>query len=221
MVRKLINGIFLVWIILILSGCSSSSSPDTLTSASSKRYRTNEIQDYQGTNLDPSIGPRDNSIKGIQDVDIESYRLSITGLVVTPQELTYDQVLELDAYERLITLHCVEGWEATILWKGVLLEDVMDLAGIQASANTVIFHSVDGYTTSLPLEQILSRQLIMAYGSNGLELPAEMGYPFIIVAEDKLGYKWARWVSGIELSDDPEYRGYWESNGYSNDANIK
>jgi DMSO/TMAO reductase YedYZ molybdopterin-dependent catalytic subunit len=47
-----------------------------------------------------------------------------------------------------------------------------------------------------------------------------MGYPFIVVAEEKLGYKWARWVTRIELSEDPDYQGYWEQRGYDNTADI-
>lgn len=62
---------------------------------------------------------------------------------------------------------------------------------------------------------------MLAYQSNGLPLPAEMGYPFIVVAEDKWGYKWARWVDWIELSDDPNYRGYWEQLGYSNEGDLE
>jgi DMSO/TMAO reductase YedYZ molybdopterin-dependent catalytic subunit len=194
--------------------------PDIVSQATMERFRVNEIKEYQGANLDPAIGPRDNSIKGVQNVDIDSYRLKISGLVNTPKEIAYSDVRQLDVYERKITLYCVEGWNATILWKGALLKDIMDLAGVKSSANTVIFHSVDGYTTSLPLDTILSNQLIMAYGANGLDLPPEMGFPFIVVAEDKLGYKWARWVSEIELSDDPSYLGYWEKRGYNNDATI-
>lgn len=194
--------------------------PDVVSQATMDRYQENEIKEYQGANLDPAIGPRDNSIKGIQYVDIDGYRLKITGLVTQQKELTYEEVLSLDAYQRKITLHCVEGWDATILWKGALLKDIMDLAGIKSEANTIIFHSVDGYTTSLPLETILSKELILAYDANGLALPPQLGYPFMVVAEDKLGYKWARWVNEIEVSDDPSYLGYWEQRGYNNDATV-
>lgn len=194
--------------------------PDVVSKATMDRYQENEIREYQGANLDPAIGPRDNSIKGIQYVEIDSYRLKITGLVEEQIKLAYEEVLSLDSYERKITLYCVEGWDATVLWKGVLLKDIMDLAGIKPGANTVIFHSVDGYTTSLPLETILSKELILAYDANGLPLPAQLGYPFMVVAEDKLGYKWARWVNEIEVSDDPSYLGYWEQRGYNNDATV-
>lgn len=196
------------------------SSADIVSSATLSRYREGEVKEYEGARLDPAIGPGDNSISGVQHVDIGTYRLKIDGLVNSPVELTYDDVIRLDAYERKITLHCVEGWDAAILWKGVLLKDLIDLAGAKTEADTVIFHSVDGYTTSLPLDTIITNQLIMAYGANGLDLPDEIGYPFIIVAENKLGYKWARWVSEIELSNDPSYLGYWEQRGYPNSAEI-
>lgn len=217
---RFILALIITSFLLIGSGCTNDSDVDGRSSATEDRFRENEIMEYQGANLDPAIGPRDNSIKGVQYVNIEDYALSVSGLVDTPVELNYSDVLELDHYQRLITLHCVEGWDATILWEGVLLEDIMNLANIDQEANTVIFHSVDGYTTSLPLEQIVSNQLILAYSSNGLDLPPEMGYPFIVVAEDKFGYKWARWVTEIELSDNPSYLGYWEQRGYSNDADL-
>lgn len=207
-------------VLLINDYVKKNPKPDIVSKATVDRFQVNEIKEYQGANLDPAIGPRDNSIKGIQNVDMGTYRLKITGLVNKPKELTYLDVKKLDAYERKITLYCVEGWDATILWKGALLKDIMDIAGIKTQANTVIFHSVDGYTTSLPLDTIVSKQLILAYAANGLNLPPELGFPFMVVAEDKLGYKWARWVSEIELSDDPSYLGYWEKRGYNNDATI-
>ncbi len=126
----------------------------------------------------------------------------------------------MQPYEKLITLHCVEGWDATILWKGVLLEDLIDLAGAAGEADTVIFHCVDGYTTFIPLDTIIEKQIILAYSSNGITLPAALGFPFIVVAEDKLGYKWARWVSEIELSKGTQSSGYWENRGYDPDADV-
>lgn len=216
----------LLVLLLLLSGCTAqvaSQVPvvaDVVSAATQKRYRENEITGYQGVRLDPAIGPRDNSIKGIQQVDIKTYTLSINGLVDKQVSLTYDQVRALDPYKRLITLHCVEGWDATILWEGVLVDELITMAGAKPEAVTVIFGSVDGYTTSLPLQTIRDKALILAYSANGLDLPPAMGYPFILVAEDKLGYKWGRWVNSITLSDDANYKGFWEQAGYSNDADI-
>jgi DMSO/TMAO reductase YedYZ molybdopterin-dependent catalytic subunit len=193
---------------------------DTVSKATQSRYSELEIQDYMGVKLDPSVGPRDNSISGIPEVDINVYQLKITGLVKNQVLLDYDDVLDLMVYEKLITLHCVEGWDATILWKGAMLSEIIGLAGADESADTVIFHCVDGYTTALPLKTVVDKNMILAYSSNSTTLPPSLGYPFIVVAEDKLGYKWARWVNEIELSDDKDYEGYWERNGYDNDADI-
>ena len=63
---------------------------------------------------------------------------------------------------------------------------------------SVIFHCVDDYTTSMPLTAILERGLLMVCKSIGIQLPAALGYPFIVLAEHKLGDQWARWVIGLE-----------------------
>jgi DMSO/TMAO reductase YedYZ molybdopterin-dependent catalytic subunit len=110
--------------------------------------------------------------------------------------------------------------QATVLWEGVRITDLLAEAGINDEANTVIFHCVDGYTTALPLATVQDKAMLLAYSANGVVLPASMGFPFIVVAEDKLGYKWARWATEIELSSDENYKGYWERRGYENDATV-
>lgn len=216
-----IGKMFILIIMFILTACSVNPEVDVHTDATLSRFRSLEIQEYEGKLLDPAIGPRDNSITGVQEIDINKYQLKITGLVNNEISLSYQDVLEMTSYQRLITLYCVEGWDATILWEGVLLTDLIDLGEAKSTANTVIFHAEDGYTTSLPYAVIKDRQLILAYKANGIALPNEMGYPFIVVAENKLGYKWARWVTEIELSSEDTYKGYWESLGYDNDAEVE
>jgi DMSO/TMAO reductase YedYZ molybdopterin-dependent catalytic subunit len=114
----------------------------------------------------------------------------------------------------------VEGWSVTILWEGILVKDLIARSGPLADAKVVIFHAFDGYTSSLPLEYIVDNNIIMAHKMNDIILPPERGFPFQLVAESKWGYKWIKWVTEIELSDDVYYQGYWESRGYSNDADL-
>jgi DMSO/TMAO reductase YedYZ molybdopterin-dependent catalytic subunit len=114
----------------------------------------------------------------------------------------------------------VEGWDVTILWEGVLLKDLFNETGIKPETNTVIFYAYDGYSTSLPLDFILKNNILLAYKMNGYTLLPERGFPFQLVAESKLGYKWIKWVTAIELSSNESYKGYWESRGYSNEADI-
>lgn len=212
-------------LVLLLSACSlegilSDKEDDTVSAATMARYRENEMMEFNGIQLDPAIGPRDNSISGIQEVDINSYSLKIDGLVENEMSYSYEQILEMDPVEIVYTIYCVEGWDATFLWKGVLIEDILSESNVDDKAKTVIFHAVDGYTTSLPLDVIIDKKIMMAYYANGLPIPSSLGYPFILVAYDKWGYKWARWINRLELSSDTNYKGYWESRGYSVDGNI-
>ena len=181
-----------------------------------------EINEYKGQKLSSIDDFRENSIKGPQRINEENYELIITGLVNNTVVYTYDDVVnDHKHYEKVVTLHCVEGWEVAILWEGVLVKDLMEEAGIDSAAKVVVFYASDGYSTSLPLDYIIDNDIIMALKMNGVVLPPERGFPFQLVAESKLGYKWIKWITKIELSDDVNYRGYWESRGFSNEADWK
>jgi DMSO/TMAO reductase YedYZ molybdopterin-dependent catalytic subunit len=180
-----------------------------------------EIRTYQGQDLSSINDFRENSIAGPQHIDIAAYNLTVTGLTSRTVVYSYDQILaKYPHYSKVVTLHCVEGWDATILWEGVLVRDIIADAGPDPRANTVILTAHDGYTTSFPLTYFTGQDIIMAYRMNNVTLPAERGYPFQLVAEDKWGYKWIKWIEKIELSDDPDYRGYWEQRGYSNTGDV-
>lgn len=180
-----------------------------------------EIKNYQGENLSSVSDIRENSIKGPQYIDINNYKLKIDGLVNNQLSFTYDQVLAHDKYSKVITLNCVEGWSVKILWEGILIKDLLNEAGLKPEGNTIIFHAYDGYTSSLPLSFILDNNILLAYKMNGVTIPAERGYPFHVVAEDKWGYKWVKWVTEIEVSNDPNFKGYWEHSGYNQNGDLK
>ncbi len=180
-----------------------------------------EIREYEGQRLSSIDDFRENSIKGPQFIDNESYRLVVTGLVGNEIEYTYDDVIaNHQLFEKVVTLHCVEGWEVTILWEGFLVKDLIEAAGVDSGDKVVIFYAYDGYSTSLPLDYIINNDILMAYKMNGVVLPPERGFPFQLVAESKYGYKWIKWITEIRLSDNVDYRGYWESRGFSNDADL-
>ena len=180
-----------------------------------------EIREYRGQKLSSIDDFRENSIKGPQFVDKESYKLVVTGVVQHEIEYTYDDIVKnQQPYKKVVTLHCVEGWDVTVLWEGVLVKDLVEEAGIHPTAEVVIFYAYDGYSTSLPLDFVVDNNILMAYKMNGVVLPPERGFPFQLVAESKYGYKWIKWIAEIELSDNEDYRGYWESRGFSNNADL-
>lgn len=181
-----------------------------------------EIREYEGQDLS-SIGDfSENSIRGPQQVNASTYRLTLTGLVNKTLEYSYDDVVNgFQKWQKVITLHCVEGWSVKILWEGFLLKDLLNETKIDPNATIVIFYAYDGYSTSLPLDYIVENNILIAYKMNGLTLPPERGFPFQLVAESKYGYKWIKWITKIELSDNEAYRGFWESRGWSNEADIR
>ena len=180
-----------------------------------------EIREYQGQNLSSISDVKENAIKGTQYSNASTYRLTITGLVNQTEEYTYDQILnEFQKYQKVVTLHCVEGWSVKILWEGFLVNDLLKEAGVKPNAVAAIFYASDGYSTSLPLDYMTSNNIIIAYKMNGITIPPERGFPFQLVAESQYGYKWIKWITKIELTDNPDYLGYWEKRGYPNNATI-
>jgi DMSO/TMAO reductase YedYZ molybdopterin-dependent catalytic subunit len=221
--RRRVGGILSLLIIsavlIAAIGCGGNNMDEKIDKPSD--LKPVEVREYQGEKLSSIDEFRENSIKGPQQVDKESYRLHVTGLVTNAGEYTYDEVINsFKHYNKVVTLDCVEGWSVKILWEGLLLKDLLDKAVPSQDARVVIFHAYDGYTTSLPLDYIIDNDLILAYKMNDVTLPSERGFPFQLVAESKWGYKWIKWVTKIELSDDVDYKGYWESRGYSNNADL-
>jgi DMSO/TMAO reductase YedYZ molybdopterin-dependent catalytic subunit len=205
--------IIIILLVLIgsLSGCLQQS----------VKIQGTELRNYQGESLNSIQDFQENSIKGPQYVNISTYRLSVTGLVQNPTNYTYDQLIEsFQSYKKVLILNCVEGWSVKILWEGIQLRDILNETGLLPSANTIVLKAVDGYTTSFPLDYIINQSIMLSYKMNNVTIPPERGYPFQLAAEGKWGYKWIKWVTDIDITNDPSYRGYWESRGYSNNGNL-
>ena len=212
-IKKVIIAILALVITLSVAITGCSSKPIELPSV--------EVREYQDEKLSSVNDFRENSIKGPQQVDIETYRLKVSGLVPNPKEYTYDDVIKNhQSYKKVLTLDCVEGWSVTILWEGVLVKDLIEEAKALPEAKVIIFHAYDGYTTSHPLDYVLNNNILMAYKMNDITIPPERGFPFHLVAESKWGYKWIKWITKIELSSDTNYKGFWESRGYNNNGDL-
>jgi DMSO/TMAO reductase YedYZ molybdopterin-dependent catalytic subunit len=211
--------IFLICIVMlavsILTACGRMTSSPTPSAEI-------EATEYLGQNLTPISEQYNNAIAGLQVIDRSSYRLIVDGAVDYPLSLTYDQLLQFAQESRLTDLNCVEGWKFAAKWTGPQLNSIFAAARVKPAAVLAIFHTTDsdrGFT-SLELGYIRDKNIIVALKLNDITLPADRGFPFQVVAEGKYGYKWAKWVDRIELSDSPRYWGYWEGEGYNNNADI-
>lgn len=226
LVYSLAASMLFAFVLTAATGCSnsqpaSSSAPPPETAvATSTTLPSVEIKSYMGKRLDPVASEPENAINGIQYIKVATYRLKVDGDVSRPLSLTYSQVTNMPAYKQVTTLNCVEGWSVTYLWQGVRLGDLLERAGYDASATVVIFKCSDGYSTSLPLDYILKNNILLGYKINGVTMSAAAGFPFQVVAEDKYGYKWAKWITEIDVSGDTSFRGYWEQRGYGNTATV-
>jgi DMSO/TMAO reductase YedYZ molybdopterin-dependent catalytic subunit len=202
---------------------SSSTTPFSPTSTSTTPV-TSEVEatEFQGVKLTPINDQNNNALAGTQQIDKDTYTLTIDGLVDHPLTLSYSDLQAYPQISQLMDLNCVEGWDFTAKWTGPYLSAIFADAVVQSGAKIAIFYTTDdpnGYT-SLDLSYINDNNIIIALKDNDITLPADRGFPFQVVAQSKFGYKWAKWVTRIELSSNTNFRGYWESNGYNNNADI-
>jgi DMSO/TMAO reductase YedYZ molybdopterin-dependent catalytic subunit len=188
---------------------------------SPKTLYPTEIRQYQGQNLSSINNVYENAIKGTQNINQTTYELTVTGLVNKTIQSSYDEVVNNhQSYQKVVTIYCVEGWNAKILWEGILVKDLLQEAGVSQNASVIIFHASDGYTTALPMDYIIQNNIMIAYKMNGVTLTPQIGWPFMLVSESQYGYKWIKWITEIEASNNTNYLGYWESRGYPNDATL-
>lgn len=152
-------------------------------------------------------------------IDPDFWLLEVGGLVENPLNLTYDNITDFPVTSDVVTLKCVDGPTGTANWTGVRLRAILELAGIEENATEVVFYGADGYTSSLSIDDATSPDVLLAYEMNGETLPEDHGYPVRLVVPGKYGYKWVKWITEIEVID-YDYKGYWESRGWDDEADI-
>lgn len=212
---------------------SATSPPTSSSTATSQPTQSpylfpGEVTNYQNQSLTPVsayinliTAHPDVAIAGTQHVDQATYHLAITGMVNNPTNYTYDEVVDnFNSTLQVATLPCVEGWSATLLWQGVPISDLLQQPGVGPNATTLIFLAADGYTTSLPLSYVTENNIMIAYKMNNVTLTPQTGFPFFLVAKNQYGYKWIEWLTEINVSNDSNYLGFWESRGYPNNATV-
>ena len=161
------------------------------------------LQSIKGTNYDPRLVA-------------DSWRLVVDGLVDQPNRgWTYADITALPMNRQVLTMQCIGNWIGGPLvgnaeWGGTPLSEVLGLAGIKSGAIRVKFYSVDGYTTSIPLERALRDEVILAWEMNGEPLPSKHGFPLRLINPGHYGQKMPKWITRIELIDEV-HLGHWES----------
>ncbi|MCJ7780074.1 MAG: molybdopterin-dependent oxidoreductase [Acidimicrobiia bacterium] len=161
-------------------------------------------------------------------VDPDGWTLTIKGMVAREVVLTYSDIAAMPLVERYVTLACVSNTVGgdlvgNALWTGLLLKDLLDMAGVERGADQIVARSIDGWTAGFPTELALDgRDALLAIGMNRDVLPAEHGFPARLVVPGLYGYVSAtKWISEIELTTWAGFDGYWVPRGWSKEAPIK
>lgn len=155
----------------------------------------------------------------IPNININNWNLTIDGHVNNNLIFTYSNFTSQPSQEVLATLQCVDGPFDTALWKGVPIKDLLNLAEVKTGAVDVVFYGADAYSSSLTIEEVSAGDVLLVYEMNHELLPVDQGFPVRLIAPNHQGYKWVKWVVRVEIVN-YDYIGYWESQGWSDDASI-
>ncbi|MGA8892346.1 MAG: molybdopterin-dependent oxidoreductase [Anaeromyxobacteraceae bacterium] len=174
----------------------------------------------------PQVPPRQNVLSTWPVLDCadqpvvstDRWELRIEGEVEEPVRLHWADFLGLPQAEDVSDFHCVTGWSRLDMrWEGVRFETLAALVRPTLGATHVMFHSYDGYSTNLPLEEALKPDVLLAHRVDGEPLSTEHGGPVRVVTPQLWAWKGAKWVRRVEFMPH-DRRGYWEIRGYSNTA---
>lgn len=139
--------------------------------------------------------------EGIVEIDIETWRLHVTGAVTNPIALTYPNLLALKRQSITETLDCTSGWYSLQEWQGISLWDFLQQAGVDGQVAGVKLVSATGYQHSYPA--IEARTILLATHVTGEVLDPRHGFPLRAVVPGRRGWFWVKWLSRIELLDNP------------------
>lgn len=165
----------------------------------------------------------------VPQIDPSTWRLVIDGMVDKKIELSFDDLVARGLDEYSVTLTCVSnevggGLVGNAIWQGVLVRDLLKMAGPSADADMVLSRSTDGFTASTPLETLTGTDVdaILAVTMNGEPLPVEHGFPVRMVVPGLYGYVSAtKWLTQLTVTRFDKDEAYWTPRGYSEKAPIK
>ncbi len=135
-------------------------------------------------------------------VALDQWRLEVAGRVKHPMQLTYAEFLELPATEENVLLICPGIFTIHAAWKGVPVREIMKRTGRQDGASHVTLHGSRGpyeKVEAFTLAEVDSGRVFLAYGVNGRTLPQRHGFPLRVVAADRFGSDWVKFVYKLEV----------------------
>lgn len=185
------------------------------------------------TDISPIVTPnpdfyRIDTAIVVPSVDVNDWKLSVSGMVDRPYEMTFAELIGIGLVETPVTLSCVSNKVGghlvdNAVWRGVPLADVLNRAGVQRGATQIVGRSVDNWNSGFPTELAFDgRTALVAVAMNGEPLPREHGFPARLVIAGLYGYVSAtKWLEEIRLTTWEGFDSYWVPRGWAKRGPIK
>ena len=152
------------------------------------------------------------------DFDLASWDLQVFGEVEDGLRLSWDELMALPQTEVVVDIHCVTRWsKLDTAWRGVRVRDLLERTRVKPSASFLMAYSDGGYTTNLPLAAVMDDEVLLAHTYDGKPLAHEHGGPLRLLVPKRYFWKSAKFLRRLELMSE-DRMGFWELNGYHNDA---
>jgi DMSO/TMAO reductase YedYZ molybdopterin-dependent catalytic subunit len=154
------------------------------------------------------------SAEATPSIDTEDWTFTVDGLVDTPTSWTWDEIHALAPGRYEGAIHCVTTWSKfDMTFDGVSIDTLLEITGLQDDAAYVMARSHTGYTTNLPIEDVVDGQAWVVWDADGSPLDDVHGGPARLLVPHLYFWKSAKWVSGLKFMAEDE-QGFWERNGY-------
>ncbi|MDO8661526.1 MAG: molybdopterin-dependent oxidoreductase, partial [Candidatus Woesearchaeota archaeon] len=153
---------------------------------------------------------------GVQpEMDLNSWKLKITGLIEKPCELSLAELRALGTQEFVQDFHCVTSWsKLDVHWTGVSMKKLLDYVKPAQNWKHLIQYGADGYSTNVPREDVEKDTVFLAFALNGKPIPKEHGYVRLIIPQ-LYAWKTSKFLTQLEFSS-KDKPGFWEVRGYHN-----
>jgi DMSO/TMAO reductase YedYZ molybdopterin-dependent catalytic subunit len=229
--RGLLRGTLTLGALTLLTGCDVSEEPAVQSALRAVSAWNDGAQSalFRNAHLAPTFSasqvvkpPRFNAyydIENVRPVDGASWKLELAGRINDKRPWTAQQIYQLPEQDLIIRHICVEGWDYIGEWSGPNLRAFLERVGADLSAKYVYFICNDDYTESIDMAAALHPQTILATKYAGEPLADPFGYPLRLRTSTKLGYKNAKWVKAIEVTNDFRET-FWSKQGFNWFAGI-
>jgi len=150
--------------------------------------------------------------------DLGDWSLSIWGEVEEPYSLRWDELMALEQVTITTDIHCVTRWsKLDTTWTGVRVRDVLERARVRPEGRFVMARCDGGYSANVPLEALLDDDVLLAHQYEGRPLEHDHGAPLRLLVPKRYFWKSAKFLRQLEVMAE-DRQGFWELNGYHNDA---